>query len=60
MMMKKKYQAGPFIVEFIDNVYGWDTIISLMKEDADFQKVLGKSQDEIEKEFYDYLERKYF
>ncbi len=60
MMMKKKYEAGPFIVEFIDNVYGWDTLIALMKEDADFQTVLGKSQDEIEKEFYDHLERKYF
>ena len=60
VMMKKKYEAGPFIIEFIDNVYGWGSVISLMKEDVNFEKVLGKSLDQIEKEFYNYLEDKYF
>ncbi len=55
----KKYEAGPFIVEFMDKVYGWDKVLKLLMEDGDIEKVFGKSQSAIESEFYDYLEKNY-
>jgi hypothetical protein len=51
-----KYDLGYFIIKFLEQKYGWETILQLIKENGDIQKVLNISIKDFEKEFYRYLE----
>ncbi len=54
-----KYIIGPFIVEFIEKNYGWESILDLIKTNGDIKRSLNVSVKQFEKNFYNYLEREY-
>jgi hypothetical protein len=54
-----KYDLGHFIIKFLDQKYWWETILQLIKENGDIQKVLNISLKDFEKEFYRNLENEF-
>lgn len=56
---KKKYVVGPYIVEFIEQKYGWVKVLELMKNEGNIQQTFGINQTAFETQFYDFLEKKY-
>ena len=58
-MFKKKYVLGPYIVEFIEQKYGWNKVLELMKNNGNIKSTFGVATSGFEPQFYDYLEKKY-
>jgi hypothetical protein len=52
-------QFSYLLVEFIDSKYGINKVIELIKNDCDFQKTLGISKGDLNRQWIDYLKRKY-
>ncbi|MEM1406922.1 MAG: hypothetical protein AAGG59_09125, partial [Bacteroidota bacterium] len=54
-----KYDLGFYILEFIDNKYGWDKILALIISNGDIESTLRMEHKQFEHEFYAYLEERY-
>jgi hypothetical protein len=54
---RKKYEMGPFIVEFLVQTYGWERVVELMQQGGDVEKVLEQPQAAVEQACYDYLDQ---
>jgi hypothetical protein len=52
------YQLAPTYIQFINNKYGWDKVLQLIKTE-DYQKAFGKSDNEIYTEWIKYLKNYY-
>jgi len=56
---QRAYELGYFAVEYVESAFGWHTVIDLLKKGGDTKEVLGQSQAQFERGFYDYLQSKY-
>lgn len=52
------YQLAPTYIQFINDKYGWDKVLQLMKTE-DYQKIFGKSDNKIYSEWIEYLKNYY-
>lgn len=52
-----QYQLGYYLIEFIDEKWGWEKVIELMANNGDIQGTLGLSIKAFEKDFYNYLKK---
>ncbi|MEO9482760.1 MAG: hypothetical protein ABJG47_04915 [Ekhidna sp.] len=54
-----KYDLGYYIITSIEEKYGWDAVLDLIKTNGDIKRSLNVSVKQFQKEFYAYLEEKY-
>ncbi|MCF7799859.1 ankyrin repeat domain-containing protein [Candidatus Babeliales bacterium] len=47
------------IVDFINNKWGWEKILELLKDFSSFEKILGVTQEEFREQWINYLDSKY-
>jgi hypothetical protein len=57
---QKIYQVGYLLVEFIKAQWGISSVIDLMKQNGNIQKVFGKTNAEFETQWKQFVETKYF
>jgi hypothetical protein len=56
---QKKYDLGYYLIEFVDETYGWEKVQALIRNNGDIKNVLNISVRDFEKKFYDFMERNY-
>ncbi len=54
-----RYMLGPYLIEFIESRYGWESMIDLIRTNGDIKRSLDISPKEFEKAFYKDLEKRY-
>jgi hypothetical protein len=54
-----EYMLGYVIIEAIKDIWGFDTVINLIRKRGDAQAAVKLSQDEFEKKIFEYIFRKY-
>ena len=52
------YQLAPTYIQFINDKYGWDKVLQLIKTE-DYQKTFGNSDNKIYSEWIEYLKNYY-
>lgn len=54
-----KYDLGYFIIKFLDQKYGWETVLQLIDSNGHIKDVLDVTKKDFQRDFYDYLEHNY-
>ena len=54
-----KYDLGYFLIEYIVEKWGWESVLKLVEDNGEIKRVLGISEKAFEREFYESLAQKY-
>ena len=54
-----KYDLGYFIIKFLDQEHGWEKVLQLIHSNGQIKEILGVSENDFQKDFYDYIEANY-
>ncbi|NQZ74734.1 MAG: hypothetical protein HRT61_01275 [Ekhidna sp.] len=54
-----KYVLGYFLIEYIEQTFGWDSVLDLIRTNGDIAQSLGLSVKDFERDFNDYLAQNY-
>ncbi len=54
-----KYELGYFLIEFIEQNYGWTGVLKLIETNGDIRAAFQQSNKQFEKEFYLFLAKNY-
>jgi len=56
---QKKYDLGYYLIAYLDQQYGWETVLQLIQHNGKINEVLYIKVKEFERNFYDFLEEAY-